>query len=159
LRSLSRPSQPIWPGFGYQSKPFVDWRPQIYEAFLAHLLTRVEYNPLATIAAGPAAGYVMKHAARHAGAAGRLVLLSPTWRGPRPTLSGGNRPFFSKIALAFDLPVIGPLLYRLNVSRFMITMMGAAMSMRMPNGLWETAWTRSFISCEHQAPVMPRRVS
>ncbi len=54
-----------------------------------------------------AAGYVMKHVARHAGVMGWLVLLPPTSREPLPTLAGGNRPFFSKIARAFDLPVIG----------------------------------------------------
>jgi len=113
-----------WPGFDYRSKPYVNWRPQTYEIFLAHLLTHAVPNPFATVAAGHAASYVMKHAARHAGAAGRLVLLSPTWRGPLPTMAGGNRPHFSKIARAFDLPIIGPLLYRLNVNRFVIGMMG-----------------------------------
>jgi pimeloyl-ACP methyl ester carboxylesterase len=113
-----------WPGFGCQSKPFVDWQPQVYDTFLAHLLTHVVPSPFATIAAGHAAGYVIRHVARHKGAMGRLVLLSPTWRGPLPTVAGGHRPIFGRITGAVDLPVIGWLLYRLNVNRFTITMMG-----------------------------------
>ncbi len=60
---------------------------------------------------------------KHKHSAGRLVLLSPTWRGPLPTMAGGSRPVFSKIARAFDLPVFGAMLYRLNVNKFVIGMM------------------------------------
>ncbi len=112
-----------WPGFGGQPKPYVDWRPPLYDAFLAHLLTRIAPNPFATIAAGHTAGYVLRYAAGHKGAMERLVLLSPTWRGPLPTGAGGHRPIFSKIARTFDLPAIGWLLYSLNVNRFVILMM------------------------------------
>ena len=112
-----------WPGFGDQPKPYIDWRPQLYASFLAHLLAQVVPAPYATIAAGHAAGYLTGHVARHEHAAGRLVLLSPTWRGPLPTMMGGQRAFFSKVARAFDPPLIGALLYRLNVNRFVIRMM------------------------------------
>ena len=112
-----------WPGFGDRPKPYLDWRAEIYEAFVAHLLSDVVPAPFATIAAGHAAGYVIKHVGEHEHAAGRLVLLSPTWRGPLPTMAGGSRPVFSKIARAFDLPVFGAMLYRLNVNPFIIGMM------------------------------------
>jgi pimeloyl-ACP methyl ester carboxylesterase len=112
-----------WPGFGDRPKPALDWRPAVYEAFLDELLTKIVPHPLATIAAGHAAGYLIKYAARHPHAAGRLVLLSPTWRGPLPTMMGGDRPLFRKIARTIDKPVVGPLLYRLNVNRLVIGMM------------------------------------
>lgn len=112
-----------WPGFGDRPKPYLDWRAEIYEAFVAHLLSRVVPAPFATIAAGHAAAYVIKYVGEHEHAAGRLVLLSPTWRGPLPTMAGGRRPLFSKIARAFDLPVLGAMLYRLNVNPFIIGMM------------------------------------
>jgi len=112
-----------WPGFGEQPKPFIDWRPELYLAFLAHLLTRVVPAPYATVAAGHAAGYLIQHVAQSAHAAGRLALLSPTWRGPLPTMMGRQSPRFRTIARAFDRPAVGPLLFRLNVNRFMITMM------------------------------------
>jgi pimeloyl-ACP methyl ester carboxylesterase len=111
-----------WPGFGELPKPYVDWRPEIYEAFLTHLLTNVVPDPFGTIAAGHAAGYALKHFARHKHA-GRLVLLSPTWRGPLPTMMGGDRVIFSKIARAFDSPLLGAMLYGLNVNRVVIGMM------------------------------------
>lgn len=112
-----------WPGFGELPKPYVDWRPQIYEAFLDYLLTQVVPSPFAIIAAGHSAGYVLKHFAQRQSADERLVLLSPTWRGPLPTMAGGNRAIFSNIAKAFDLPVLGEILYGLNVNRFVVGMM------------------------------------
>jgi len=112
-----------WPGFGDSPKPYVDWRPDLYLAFLDHLFTHAAPAPHATIAAGHAAGYLVRHVARHSRAAGRLVLLSPTWRGPLPTMMGRRSPFFRGIARAIDLPVVGPLLYRLNVNRIVVSMM------------------------------------
>jgi pimeloyl-ACP methyl ester carboxylesterase len=112
-----------WPGFGDLPRPYVDWRPETYRAFLIHLLARVAVEPAGIVAAGHAAGYVLKHFAEHGGGAGRLVLLSPTWRGPLPTMAGGQRPLFSRIARAVDRPVLGPALYRLNVNRLIVGMM------------------------------------
>jgi len=112
-----------WPGFGELPKPYVDWRPELYEAFLTHLLTHVAPNPAAIVAAGHAAGYVLKHFAGHEQVAERLVLLSPTWRGPLPTMVGGDRALFLKIARAVDPPFLGPVLYGLNVNRVVIGMM------------------------------------
>lgn len=112
-----------WPGFGEQPKPRVDWRPEIYEAFLIHLLTHVAPNPFAIIAAGHAAGYALKHVAKFGHAARWLVLLSPTWRGPLPTMVGGDHALFSRMARGFDPPLLGPILYSLNVNRFVVGMM------------------------------------
>jgi pimeloyl-ACP methyl ester carboxylesterase len=112
-----------WPGFGELPKPFVDWRPEIYEAYLNHLLTHVVPNPAGIVAAGHAAGYMLKHFAGHERVAERLVLLSPTWRGPLPTMAGGDRALFPKIARAVDPPILGPMLYKLNVNRVVIGMM------------------------------------
>ncbi|MHB8256995.1 MAG: alpha/beta fold hydrolase [Acidiferrobacterales bacterium] len=112
-----------WPGFGDRPKPFVDWRPEIYEAFLDHLFRQIVPEPFGTIAAGHAAGYAIKHFASAGRAAGRLVLLSATWRGPLPTLMGGNRTLFPRMARAFDPPVLGAMLYSLNVNRLVIGMM------------------------------------
>lgn len=112
-----------WPGFGDLPKPRIDWRPEIYQAFLAHLLAQVAPRPFAAIAAGHAAGYLLRHAAQHPDATGRLVLMSPTWRGPLPTMMGGERPLFTRLARGFDPPLLGTVLYRLNVNRAVIGMM------------------------------------
>ena len=112
-----------WPGFGELPRPAVAWEPEAYRAFLADILRRWP-KPLATVAAGHAAGYLVGHAAAHPGTAGRLCLIAPTWRGPLPTMMGGRRAVFRYVSLLVDLPVIGAALYRLNVNWPMIRMMG-----------------------------------
>lgn len=112
-----------WPGFGEDPRPPIRWRPAAYEAFLAHLLGHVVERPHATIAAGHAASYLLLAAAARPGSAGRLCLVAPTWRGPLPTVMGERRALFAAFARAGDLPLLGPLLYRLNVNHFTIGMM------------------------------------
>jgi pimeloyl-ACP methyl ester carboxylesterase len=115
-----------WPGFGEGARPQLDWTPDAYAAFLAFLLTSVIAHPHAIIAAGHAATYVLKHAAgAPPEAATRLVLIAPTWRGPLPTMVGGQRPFFERLCRLVDRPAVGPLIYRLNVNPFVLRRMGA----------------------------------
>jgi pimeloyl-ACP methyl ester carboxylesterase len=114
-----------WPGFGEGARPQLDWTPDAYAAFLAFVLTSVIAHPHAIIAAGHAATYVLKHAAGAPDAATRLVLIAPTWRGPLPTMMGGQRPFFERLCRLVDRPAVGPLIYRLNVNPFMVRRMGA----------------------------------
>jgi pimeloyl-ACP methyl ester carboxylesterase len=112
-----------WPGFGDAARPQVDWRPDAYSAFLSLLLGEVIPHPHAVVAAGHAAGYALKHAANAPQA--RLVLLAPTWRGPLPTVMGGERPWFERLCRLVDLPGLGPAIYRLNVNPFVVRRMGA----------------------------------
>src|SRR5215467_6575414 len=114
-----------WPGFGDAARPQLDWTPDAYAAFLAFLLTSVIAHPHAIIAAGHAATYVLAHAAEAAPPKPRLVLIAPTWRGPLPTMVGGHRPFFDRLCRLVDRPVVGPLVYRLNVNRVVVRYMGA----------------------------------
>jgi pimeloyl-ACP methyl ester carboxylesterase len=112
-----------WPGFGDGPRPQIDWRPEAYSAFLSFLLTSVIPQPHAVIAAGHAAAYVLAQATNAPQA--KLVLLAPTWRGPLPTVMGRHRPFFDRLCRLVDLPVLGPLMYRLNVNRFVVRRMAA----------------------------------
>ncbi len=114
-----------WPGFGDLPKPSVDIDPDALAAYLAHLLDAVERAPHAVIAAGHAATYVLAQFAARPAPATRLVLVAPTWRGPLPTMANGDRPLFRKIRQLVHRPVIGPLLYRLNVNRFVLQHMAA----------------------------------
>jgi pimeloyl-ACP methyl ester carboxylesterase len=114
-----------WPGFGAAARPALHWTPDALSAFLDHALKTLGMRPAAVIAAGHAASYVLHHAASHPGFAERLVLVAPTWRGPFPTMTGGDRPLFAKIRRLVELPGIGPLLYRLNVSSFVVRRMVA----------------------------------
>jgi pimeloyl-ACP methyl ester carboxylesterase len=114
-----------WPGFGDQARPRKNWSPDSLSAFLDWFLSEVVPPPHAVIAAGHAATYALHQAAYHSGTIERLALIAPTWRGPLPTMMDGNRPWFARVRTAIDHPVLGPLLYRLNVSRFVISKMAS----------------------------------
>jgi pimeloyl-ACP methyl ester carboxylesterase len=114
-----------WPGFGDRPRLRHDWRPEIYSDFLTYLVDTVLPPLHAVIAAGHAATFALLHACARPGSFKRLVLIAPTWRGPLPTMMNGRRPFFDDLCRIVDLPVIGPLLYGLNVNRFVIRYMAA----------------------------------
>lgn len=114
-----------WPGFGDRARPSVSWTPDALSAFLGHLVEHALPPLRATVAAGHAAAYALYYAARYPGRLGSLVLLAPTWRGPLPTMAGGDRPLFKAIRRAVELPIAGPLLYQLNVNPAMVRMMAA----------------------------------
>jgi pimeloyl-ACP methyl ester carboxylesterase len=112
-----------WVGFGDRPRPPLKWSPEIYRSFLAFLLNDVLPRPFATIAAGHAAAYCLDAGAARPGVTGRLCLIAPTWRGPLPTMMGKRHPIFAHITRMVDWPVVGDLLYRLNVNRFMVRKM------------------------------------
>ena len=114
-----------WPGFGDEPRPQMDWRPEVYTTFLSFLLTSMVREPHAIIAAGHAAGYVLKHTAGAPQVEPRLVLVAPTWRGPLPTMIGERRPFFDRLCHLVDRPVLGPVIYWLNVNPLTVRLMGA----------------------------------
>jgi pimeloyl-ACP methyl ester carboxylesterase len=114
-----------WPGFGDLPRPPLDWRPPAYAAYLDHVLSEMAPKPYAVIAAGHAASYVLAHACERPATFERLVLLAPTWRGPLPTMMNGRRPFFDRLCHLFDVPMLGPFLYGLNVNRMVVRYMAA----------------------------------
>jgi pimeloyl-ACP methyl ester carboxylesterase len=118
-----RVSSVDWPGFGDLPRPRADWSPAMLSAFLDWFLSEIVAPPHAVVAAGHAASYALYQAAYRHGTIDRLVLIAPTWRGPLPTIMGGQRPWFAHVRATVDHRGIGPLLYRLNVSRFVITRM------------------------------------
>ena len=114
-----------WPGFGDRPRARVDWTPAAMDGFLAFALRELCPDPEVIVAAGHAASYVLRHAARNPLCARGLVLLAPTWRGPFPTMMQADKPWFAQVRRLIDMPVIGPVLYRLNVSRPVIRQMAA----------------------------------
>jgi pimeloyl-ACP methyl ester carboxylesterase len=109
---------PDWPGFGARPRGRARLDPAAMRAFLDSLLGRAVAAPTIGIAAGHAATYLVEAALRHPGFFSRLVLVAPTWRGPLPTVMGeGRRPLCGRIRRTIELPGVGELLYRLNVSR------------------------------------------
>jgi pimeloyl-ACP methyl ester carboxylesterase len=151
-----------WPGFGDQARPAIDWNPAAYAALLEYILDAVAPSPHAIIAAGHAATYALAHACARPGSFGRLVLVAPTWRGPLPTMMNGRRPFFNRLCRFVDLPVLGPLLYKLNVNRVVIRFMAAGprargsrfASIRFVTGGLDPVDTREqFLSLARQAAI------
>jgi pimeloyl-ACP methyl ester carboxylesterase len=112
-----------WPGFADQARPQIDWTPQVLSAFLDWFLSEIVPPPYSIVAAGHAAGYALQHAVSKPDSIEHLALIAPTWRGPLPTMIGGHRPWFAQVRHAVDRRIVGPLLYRLNVSRFVVTRM------------------------------------
>ena len=106
-------------------QPSSDWRPEIYSDFLSYLTGTILPPVHAVIAAGHAATFALLHACTHPGIFKRLILIAPTWRGPLPTMMDGQRPLFDRICRLVDLPIIGSLLYRLNVNGLVVRYMAA----------------------------------
>ena len=112
-----------WPGFGDLARPRTDWSREMLSAFLNWFLSEIIAPPHVVVAAGHAASYALYQAAHQRGSIKRLVLIAPTWRGPLPTMMGGQRPWFARVHTTVDHWGIGPLLYRLNMSRLVVTRM------------------------------------
>ncbi|EFS2651908.1 alpha/beta hydrolase [Salmonella enterica] len=126
-----------WPGFGTLPRPEVEWRPEHYRRFLRYLTENV-MKPEVTVACGHAAGYLLAQAAERPGSVGSLCLLSPTWRGPLPTMLKRRPDFLRRLPGLIDLPGLGAVFYRLNVNSQLIRMMGKGHVYEHPHWLTET---------------------
>jgi pimeloyl-ACP methyl ester carboxylesterase len=116
-----------WPGFGDTPRPRLDYDRELCRGFLeelvGHLQRELKRPSFPVIACGHAASYAIDLEARHPGTFTHLVLIAPTWRGPLPTMMSGRKPIQGRIRKLIHAPVIGELLYRLNVSRPVVRMM------------------------------------
>ena len=133
LRALAHHLEPRrcivtdWPGFGDTARPRLDYNRALcrgfLEALVAHLQGKLKRPSFPVIACGHAAGYAVDLEARQPGTFTHLVLIAPTWRGPLPTMMSGRKPIQGRIRKLIHAPVIGELLYRLNVSRPVVRVM------------------------------------
>jgi pimeloyl-ACP methyl ester carboxylesterase len=116
-----------WPGFGDTARPRLDYDRALCRGFLVELVARLqgelERRSFPVVACGHAAGYAIDLEARHPGTFTHLALIAPTWRGPLPTMMSGRKPIQGRLRRLIHAPVIGELLYRLNVSRPVVRMM------------------------------------
>jgi pimeloyl-ACP methyl ester carboxylesterase len=116
-----------WPGFGDTARPPLDYDRDLcrgfLEALVAHLGGELGRPSFPVIACGHAAGYAVDFAARQTSTFTHLALIAPTWRGPLPTVMGGRKPIQARIRRLIHAPVVGELIYRLNVSRPVVRMM------------------------------------
>jgi pimeloyl-ACP methyl ester carboxylesterase len=102
-----------WLGFGDSARPAIAYQPAVYHQLLQSFVRDVCKSPIAVIAAGHAAGYVMEAGAIESPWS-RIVLVAPTWRGPLPTMMGKQQPWFATIRQTIGTPLLGQALYKLN---------------------------------------------
>lgn len=113
-----------WPGFGEGRHARLDYTPELLLNFLeAFVDAKLCGEAPAVVAAGHAAGYALALAQRRPGIWRKLVLIAPTWRGPLPTMMEGYKPLQRHVRTLVYFPLIGSLLYRLNVMGPVIGMM------------------------------------
>lgn len=112
-----------WPGFGDMARPARGWSRGDMARWLDHLRAVVAPSPALVVAAGHAAGYLLLRAASRPDDIGHAALVSPTWRGPLPTMLGRRPAWLGAVRAAVDAPGLGPLLYRLNLSGPVISRM------------------------------------
>ncbi|MBD2451677.1 alpha/beta hydrolase [Nostoc sp. FACHB-152] len=102
-----------WPGFGESSRPSLDYRPELYQQFLADFVKSVFNTAITVVAAGHAASYVLQLAVKQPSAFAKIVLVAPTWRGPLPTM-GADPKVAGMVRELVRSPIVGQILYTLN---------------------------------------------
>lgn len=112
-----------WPGFGGSSRPRTDYEPQLYHQFLADFVEANFNIPVAVIAAGHAAGYVMALAQSKPNVWSKIVLAAPTWRGPLPTMSKQQSGWHGIVRELVRSPLLGQFLYKLNTAPSFLSFM------------------------------------
>lgn len=100
-----------WPGFGESDRPPLDYRPELYRQFLRDFSRETFAGPVAVVAAGHGAGYVIQLATESLWA--QIVLLAPTWCGPLVAMGMPSRARDGMRTLVRS-PLIGQALYGLN---------------------------------------------
>ncbi len=112
-----------WPGFGESSRPRIDYEPQLYHQFLKDFIESIFNSPVAVIAAGHAAGYVMALAQSKPNVWSKIVLAAPTWRGPLPTMSKQQSGWHGIVRELVRSPILGQFLYKLNTAPSFLSFM------------------------------------
>ncbi len=105
-----------FPGFGDSDRPRVDYSPALYRQFLADFWRDIYGVPITIIAAGHAAGYALDLAAGVPNSVAKLILVAPTWRGPLPTMAGGQKSWLKSVRELIRTPIVGQFLYQLNTT-------------------------------------------
>ncbi|WP_460204929.1 alpha/beta fold hydrolase [Scytonema sp. NUACC21] len=111
-----------WPGFGQSSRLPVDYQPALYQQFLQNFVTTIFKTPVAVVAAGHSAAYVLQLANQIPTAFSRIVLVAPTWRGPLPTM-GATSQIAGTVRAMVRSPILGQLLYKLNTAPSFLSLM------------------------------------
>ncbi|MBE9068492.1 alpha/beta hydrolase [Leptolyngbya cf. ectocarpi LEGE 11479] len=98
-----------WPGFGDSDRLRLAYQPALYQQFLKEFVNAKFSEPIAVVAAGHGAGYVLAMP----DAWSRIVLVAPTWKGPLAVM-GASATVRSRVRDLVRSHLVGPLLYWLN---------------------------------------------
>lgn len=112
-----------WPGFGASSRLRTDYSPVLYDAFLREFLGREFREPVAVVAAGHAAGYVLRLASVGNSFWSCAALVAPTWRGPMPTAMGEHPMLYAVLRNFVAVPGLGHALYHVNTFKWFLRQM------------------------------------
>ena len=104
-----------WPGFGDSSRLPLDYRPGLFYQGLNDFVQSQFSEPIAVVAAGHAAGYALRLGAQKPGVWSRMVLTSPTWRGPLAVM-GAPQAMRDGVRELVRSPLVGDALYTLNTA-------------------------------------------
>ena len=114
-----------WVGFGESDRPPLDYNSALYHQFLADFVRDNIKSPIAVVAAGHAAGYVMQLAQQQPQVWSKIILAAPTWRGPFSSM-GVPGPISGIVREIVHTPIIGQALYQLNTTgSFLRSMYGS----------------------------------
>ena len=103
-----------FPGFGDSGRPNVNYSHALYRDFIEDfVLTAFDRKPVAVIAAGHSAPYVLWLASKYPTVFSRIVLVAPTWQGPFAVM-GVNGVVRTLLKEIVRLPILGQILYKLN---------------------------------------------
>ncbi len=106
-----------FPGFGDSDRSKLDYSPPLYRQFVEDFVRDIYASaPVTIIAAGHGAGYALNFAATVPNSVAKLVLVAPTWRGPLPTMAGGQKPWLKAVRELIRTPILGQFLYQLNTT-------------------------------------------
>ncbi len=106
-----------FPGFGDSSRLKLDYSPPLYRQFVEDFVRDTYAGaPVTIIAAGHGAGYALNLAASLPASVAKLVLVAPTWRGPLPTMAGGQKPWLKAVRELIRTPILGQFLYQLTTT-------------------------------------------
>lgn len=102
-----------WLGFGQSARPALDYQRSLYGQLLQDFVKVVFDQPVAVVAAGHAAGYVMQLAQQKPPVWSKIALIAPTWRGPLPAM-GAPSTIAGMVRGMVRSPILGQALYKLN---------------------------------------------
>lgn len=111
-----------WLGFGESDRPALDYQPALLYEMLQAFVKQTFSEPIAVIAAGHTAGYVLQLAQQQPQAFSAIVLVAPTWRGPLPTM-GVPQPLAAAVRQLVRFPVVGQALYQANTTKGFLRLM------------------------------------